>query len=320
MSELRRKAPKTGMAALCGLFGRTRQAYYARQREAGREALESTVVVERVQREREAQPRMGTRKLHVRIKGDLQAMGIKMGRDALFDLLREERLLIRRRRRGSVTTQSHHRFRCYQNLLEGLAIDRPEQAWVADVTYLRVGEGFAYLSLVTDAYSRKIMGYHLHPTLEASGCVRALEMALKNRQYEEPLIHHSDRGIQYCSHDYTARLTKAGVAISMSVSGSAENAIAERVNGILKSEYLLDATFESFEAALRQTKQAITLYNHERPHLSLDMATPEQTHQRSGPLQRQWKDYRRRQRQALRSPQTARETPPQPTIQPVKLF
>lgn len=309
------------MAALCGLFGRTRQAYYARQWEAGREALETRVVVDLVKRERVAQPKMGTRKLYFRIRQDLEAMGIKMGRDALFDLLREERLLIRRRRRGSVTTLSHHRFRCYRNLLEALAIDRPEQAWVADITYLRVGDGFVYLSLITDAYSRKIMGYHLHPTLEASGCLKALEMALKNRQYEGALIHHSDRGIQYCSHDYTTRLRKAGVAVSMTLSGSAENAIAERVNGILKGEYLLDATFESFEAALRQTKQAIKLYNNERPHLSLSMATPEQVHQGQGPQLRLWKDHRRRKSEEVRSPQPhAPENQPRSTKQPVKLF
>ena len=309
------------MAALCGLFGYTRQAYYAHQREAGREALECTVVLDLVKRERDAQPKLGTRKLYYRIRRDLQAMNIKMGRDALFDLLREERLLIRRRRRGCVTTQSHHRFRCYGNLLENLTIERPEQVWVADITYLRVGEGFAYLSLITDAYSRKIMGYHLHPTLEASGCLKALEMALKNRQYEGALIHHSDRGIQYCCHDYTKRLTKADIAISMTLSGSEENAIAERVNGILKNEYLLDATFQTFEDALRQTKQAIKLYNNERPHLSLSMATPEQAHQRQGPQRRLWKDYRRQKTEKLHSSNPpARETQPKPTTQPVKLF
>lgn len=307
------------MAALCGLFGYTRQAYYAHEREAGREALETTVVVELVRRERRAQPKLGTRKLYYRIKRDLQSMNIKMGRDALFDLLREERLLIRRRRRGSATTMSHHRFRCYANLIEDVKIDRPEQVWVADITYLRVGEGFAYLSLITDAYSRKIMGYHLHPTLEKSGCLKALEMALKNRQYEEALTHHSDRGIQYCSHDYARRLATAGVAISMSVSGSAENSIAERVNGILKDEFLLDATFESFEAALRQTKQAVRLYNIERPHLSLAMETPEQAHQKRGPQHRLWKDYRRRKEPRSSQP-PAREPQPKPTIQPVKLF
>ena len=294
MSELRNKAPTMGMATLCGLFGRTRQAYYSLRREAGREALERSVVVDLVMRQRRDQPKMGTRKLYGRIKDDMEAMGIKMGRDALFELLRAEGLLVRRRRRATVTTLSRHRFRCYGNLLENLEIERPEQVWVADITYLRVGESFAYLSLITDAYSRKIVGYHLHPTLEARGCLQALEMALKNRQYEAALIHHSDRGIQYCSHDYTARLVKAGVAISMTVSGSAENAIAERVNGILKDEYLLDATFENFDAALRQTKQAIRLYNTERPHLSLAMATPEMAHQSQGPIQRLWKDYRKR--------------------------
>lgn len=256
--------------------------------------METAVVLELVHRVRRQHSKMGVRKLHDRIAPDLQAKGIKMGRDALFDRMRAAGLLIKRRRRGTITTDSRHRFRCYTNLLEGLAIARPEQVWVADITYIRLVDGFAYLSLITDAYSRKIMGYHLHPTLEAEGCLQALNKALKNRQYDGALIHHSDRGIQYCSHDYTRRLTKAGVAISMTLSGSAENAIAERVNGILKDEYLLEATFESFQAALRQINQAVMLYNTDRAHLSLGKRTPQEAHGCEGPLERQWKDYRKR--------------------------
>lgn len=272
----------------------TRQAYYARKWYQEQEGLETAVVLDLVHRVRRQHSKMGVRKLHDRIAPDLKAMDIKLGRDALFDLLRGAGLLIKRRRRGTVTTDSRHRFRCYQNLLEGLTVERPEQVWVADITYIRLADGFAYLSLITDAYSRKIMGYHLHPTLEAEGCLQALNKALKSRQYDGTLIHHSDRGIQYCSHDYTRRLTEAGVKISMTLSGSAENAIAERVNGILKDEYLLDATFESFPAALRQIRQTVMLYNTDRAHLSLGKRTPLEAHQCTGPLERLWKDYRKR--------------------------
>jgi putative transposase len=289
VSELRRKASRASLATLCKLFGKTRQAWYDHQRCQGREALESTVVLDLVREKRARHPKMGTRKLYDRLSDQLKQMGIRIGRDAFFVLLREGGLLIRRRRKGHITTLSRHRFRCYGNQLEGLVIDRPEQVWVTDITYLRLERSFVYLSLVTDAYSRNIMGYHVSPTLEASGCLKALRMAMKNRSYDEPLIHHSDRGIQYCSHEYTSALNQAGIAISMTVSGSAENAIAERVNGILKDEYLLDATFESLEAARRQTAQAIHLYNTDRPHLSLGMLTPEQAHRGQGPLTRMWK-------------------------------
>lgn len=237
---------------------------------------------------------MGGRKLHQRLERPLEAMDIRMGRDAFFDLLREEGLLVGRRRRGPVTTLSRHRFRCFDNLLEGLAVERPEQVWVSDITYIRLAQGFAYLSLITDAYSRRVMGYHLHPTLEASGPLKALSMAVKARLYHQSLIHHSDRGMQYCSHEYTKKLEGAGIAISMTLSGSAENAIAERVNGILKSEYLLDSTFETYEAAIRHTAEAIALYNSDRQHLSLSMLTPDEVHRDARPVTRMWKDYRKR--------------------------
>lgn len=232
--------------------------------------------------------RMGSKKLYNLTKGDMVKMGIKLGRDGFLNVLRHNGLLVERRRRGTYTTQSRHWMTCYPNLVEGLVVDRPEQLWVADITYIRLVDGFCYLSLITDAYSRKIVGFYLSRTLEAEGSLEALRMALAGRMYTWTVIHHSDRGIQYCSYEYVAVLREAGFPISMTYQGNGENAIAERVNGILKDEYLLSATFESFEAAKKQMKQSIFFYNTERPHLSVDMLTPAQAHLQTGALKKHW--------------------------------
>lgn len=289
MTELQRKAPKTGIERLCRLFGKSRQAWYDQRKRAAVRELETELVLELIREVRRSHPRMGARKLHEKLGRDLAAMGIKLGRDALIELMHVHGLLVGRRRKATVTTHSRHRFRCFGNLVEDLAIERPEQVWVSDITYIRLVEGFCYLSLITDAYSRKVVGYHLNPRLDAEGNLKALEMALNGRRSAEALIHHSDRGIQYCCHAYTGRLAEAGVAISMTYSGNGQNAIAERMNGILKDEYLLDATFESSRAAEKQVAQAIRLYNSERPHLSLGMKTPDQAHQGRGELKRLWR-------------------------------
>lgn len=289
MTELKRKSPKAGIGRLCRLFGKTRQAWYDGCKEAVVRQLETEMVIELIGEVRRRHPRIGGRKLHDMLGRDLQAMGIKLGRDGFFEVMRSAGLLVGRRRKATVTTHSRHRFRIFDNLIAELAIERPEQVWVSDITYIRLVDGFCYLSLITDAYSRKVVGYHLHPRLDAEGNLKALEMALTGRCYSEPLIHHSDRGIQYCCHAYTGRLGAAGVAISMAYSGNGQNAIAERMNGILKDEYLLDATFESFQAARKQVAQAVGLYNTERPHLSLAMKTPEQAHAGTGELQRLWR-------------------------------
>jgi putative transposase len=289
VTALKRKAPTTGIERLCILFGRTRQAWYDQRKRAGVRELKGELVLDLIREVRRSHPRMGARKLHAKLAPDLQAMGIKLGRDALLELMRTHGLLVRRRRKATVTTHSRHRFRCYDNLLDDLVVERPEQVWVSDITYIRLVDGFCYLSLITDAYSRKVVGYQLHPRLDAEGNLQALQKALSGRLSAEALIHHSDRGIQYCCHAYTGRLHAAGVAISMTYSGNGQNAIAERVNGILKDEYLLEATFESFKAAQKQVDQAVGLYNSDRPHLSLAMKTPDQAHAGTGELKRLWR-------------------------------
>lgn len=214
-----------------------------------------------------------------------------MGRDAFFELLRENGLLVRRKRYRVRTTFSCHRFRKYPELIKELVPERPEQLWVSDITYIRIGQDFAYLSLVTDAYSRKIIGFSISHDLSTDSCLKALRMALATRLTDRPLIHHSDRGTQYCSKAYTQLLKNKGIAISMTQSGNPrDNAIAERVNGILKME-LLKESYDNINVANQSVKQAIGIYNTLRPHSSLDMTTPEKAHGMSGPIRRRWRNY-----------------------------
>ena len=236
-------------------------------------------------------PRIGTRKLHYLLGDALQRHGISIGRNKLFDLLSDYGLLVRRRKRKGVsTTDSNHPFRKYPNLVRELQVLRPNHLWVSDITYLSLIDGFCYLSLVTDAYSRKIVGYCLHPTLKKEGPIQALKMAVADRVYRQPLIHHSDRGLQYCCGDYISLLGQSGISISMTEKGDPyENAIAERVNGILKSEFELDSAFSSFEAAKAAVDKAIDIYNHQRPHSSCNYLTPVQAHLQQGLLPTKWK-------------------------------
>jgi len=219
--------------------------------------------------------------------------GIKMGRDKLFSLLREHGLLVKPRRRRMRTTDSNHVYRKYPNLIKEYEPCRPEQIWSSDITYVLTEEEFVYVSLVTDQYSKKIMGHHVHATLEAEGPLKALSMALKNRCHTETrLIHHSDRGIQYCSGEYIGLLERNGIHISMSAPGNPyENAVSERVNGILKSEFYLDGYFSTIEQVRKAVKEAVLLYNNRRPHTSCDYLTPEQAHQRHGQLKKRWRKY-----------------------------
>jgi len=214
-----------------------------------------------------------------------------MGRDAFFELLRDNGLLIRRKRYRVRTTFSSHRFRKYPDLRCELVPERPNQLWVSDITYIRVADDFAYLSLITDAYSRKIIGFCMSHDLSTDSCLSALKMALSTRLTDEPLIHHSDRGTQYCSQAYTGLLKKKNMAISMTQSGNPrDNAIAERVNGILKMEFL-DKKYDNINIAYKAVKDAISIYNTVRPHSSLDTLTPDKAHQTTGPLKRRWRNY-----------------------------
>lgn len=235
-----------------------------------------------VRQERAIQPRLGTRKLHYVLQEPLSCKGIKLGRDALFALLKRARLLVPPRRSYHKTTNSHHRFYKHPNLLNGktkLIAQRPEQVWVADITYLPTQERFAYLSLVTDAYSRKIVGYHVHQSLQTEEVAQALKMAIKGRTTDLPLVHHSDRGIQYCSSYYQAIHEKYQITCSMTDGYDCyQNALAERINGILKTEFLLHKP-SNLKEAKTMVKESIAIYNQRRPHTSLQYKTPDAVHQ-----------------------------------------
>jgi putative transposase len=269
---------------LCRLLGYSTQAYYQYLKAGESRSFQQEEIIQQVLAYRRDQPRIGTRKLLTLVQPD-------MGRDAFFELLRESGLLVRRKRRRARTTFSLHRFRKYPDLIKGMAVERPAQLWVSDITYLRIKQEFAYLSLVTDAYSRKIIGFSLSHDLSTDTCLRALKMALTTRTGTAPLIHHSDRGVQYCSAAYTRLLNQKGIAISMTQSGNPrDNAIAERVNGILKME-LLHQTYEDIPSAVQSVKRAVTVYNTLRPHSSLDMMTPDKAHEMKGPIKRRWQNY-----------------------------
>jgi transposase InsO family protein len=261
----------------CELFGYSKQAYFKAQTVHCSVLNKQQQVKDLVLGLRRQMPRLGTRKLHHLLKEELG-----MGRDKLFKLLRNEGLLICKRRRYTVTTNSKHWMRKYPNLIKDIALVRPEQVWVADITYIDTDEdGHGYLHLITDAYSKQIMGYELCENMEASSTLKALQMAIANRKYNgQPLIHHSDRGLQYCSKLYTDYLKDNHIAISMTENGDPyENAIAERVNGILKDEFGLSGQLNNINEAMQQTAQSISIYNNSRPHLSCHMLTPVQMHQ-----------------------------------------
>ena len=267
------------VSRICNKLGVTRQAYYKQSTRQKKKNRQGEIVDQLVQDIRHQLPRVGGKKLFSMIKGKLHKKGIKMGRDLFFDHLRSTGQLIRPRRSYVVTTRSSHRFRTYDNLLEDKLLLGPHQAWVSDITYLRTQEGFCYLSLITDAWSRKIVGYEVSNSLELEGCLKALRMAFKQLPCKHQLIHHSDRGIQYCSNVYTNLLKGRGVKISMAEKGNCyQNALAERVNGILKDEFYLSRKFRDLRHAKSQAKQSIWLYNCLRPHWSLDLKTPDLIH------------------------------------------
>ena len=284
--------PRLALARLCQLFGVTRQAYYQYQWNQADTSTETIIILDLVKIIRREQPKMGTRKLLILLEEDLLRHQIKIGRDALFDLLASEGMLIRRRKRSPHTTFSNHWLRKYDNLIVGFEPYSAHQLWVCDITYIHVGDGFAYLSLITDAYSHKIVGYHLASNLSAHGSVSALRMALSQLPANHKLIHHSDRGIQYCSHEYVKVLKENEIHISMTQSGSPyENAMAERVNGILKGEFLKDRYLDLHQVE-NEISEYIKIYNEKRPHMSCGFLTPEQAHAKTGALNKIWKKPR----------------------------
>lgn len=264
---------------LCGYFGVSRSGYYKAVTLFDKKLLNEGFILSLVHELRRHHPRLGGKKLYFLLKEEIVKSGIKMGRDMFFELLRKSELLVKRRRKYVSTTDSYHRFRVYNNLLKDRMLTKAHQAWVSDITYIRTSGGFVYLFLITDIYSRKIVGWDLSDSLKIDGAIRSLQMAIRQCPDTEALIHHSDRGIQYCSHDYVNLLKKAKIKISMTEENHCyENATAERVNGILKQEYGLDDTFSSERYAAKAVKEAICFYNTERPHWSLKLATPQQVH------------------------------------------
>ena len=280
------------MDTLCDLFGRSRQAYYQRSKYNYKEEVKEEILLQLVERQREMMPKLGGRKLLELIQPRLPTE-LSIGRDSFFDFLRRHGLLVGKRRRRVKTTYSNHWLRKYPNLIKEFVPTKSNQLWVSDITYVETVSGFVYLNLVTDAYSRKIVGWAIGETLEAKYTIEALRMALKQvPKGTEGLIHHSDRGVQYCCGEYVKILNKNHVQISMTENGDPrENAIAERVNGILKDEWLNQLKIKSIEDAIKELKRIVLIYNSCRPHASLDMKTPEYAHRQSGEFKKHWKTY-----------------------------
>lgn len=265
------------------MFGKTKQAYYKQISSHENGIIEEAIIIEMVNKiqKRAKTKRWGGRKLFGLIKQELPATSIKLGRDKFYDLLRNNGMLVRSRRRRYFTTQSHHWLRKYDNLIENMVISQPNQLWVSDITYVKINSMVYYLYLITDVYSQKIVGFHISTDLKAKSAVVALQMALKDNPVKRSwgLIHHSDRGIQYCSEEYTSILNRDKILISMTKPASPqENAIAERVNGILKDEWLYDIVLGQNRNPYKKLREIIGIYNQIRPHNSLCNLTPCQIH------------------------------------------
>jgi putative transposase len=275
------------------LFGITRQAYYQFYWQAEETSFEKELVLKQVLQIRKRHPRLGGRKLFTLLESYLLEHQIKMGRDALFELMADHNLLIKRRKRRVHTTHSFHWLRKYPNLIRDYVPTRSNRLWVSDITYWKLKDRFIYISFITDAYSHKIVGYQVDETLEAVSTIRALKMALDEAAGTiEGLIHHSDRGIQYCSQNYVNLLQDNRIQISMTENGDPlENAVAERVNGIIKEEYLDCYQVETLKEAASLLKQVVELYNKERPHMSISNLSPEQIHRTDQHTERLWKNY-----------------------------
>jgi len=268
------------ISTICMGYSLSRDAFYKFKKRYVKRIKIENQVLEIVHKRRRILPREGARKLMRSLKADFDRSNIKIGRDQLLRILRDNDLLIRRKKYSSRTTNSHHRFYKYNNIIKDVDINKSNQVWAADITYIRTIKGFCYLALLTDMHSRKIVGFDLSDSLELTGCVRALKKALYQNRGIRNLTHHSDRGIQYCSNVYTNELKRKKIAISMTEENHCyENALAERVNGILKDEFYLDQTFASVTEAKKATKNAIKLYNSKRLHLSLNYKTPNNVHQ-----------------------------------------
>jgi putative transposase len=286
---MKRHYDSVGLGKLCRLFGKSRQAFYDHSWRRNDDEIHEALIIDLVKLVRKTLPKVGAVKLLHMLKGDFSAHKILIGRDSFFKLLRKHDLLVKRKKHFVRTTMSNHHFKKWPDLTEGISITAIEQLWVSDITYLTTQNGFIYLSLVTDVYSRKIVGYHLSQHLKAQGCLIALHKAISSLSPDAAVIHHSDRGIQYCCDAYIETLQNNNIAVSMTQTGSPyDNAIAERINGILKTELNLDKSFVNYSAAIPVVHQAIDAYNRIRPHMSCGNLTPETAHKQTGLLIKKW--------------------------------
>ena len=283
------------LADLCSWFGVSRQAYYQSKNGVEQDLIEQEILLEKINDIRKDHKRLGGRKLFFKLEDFMTEHHIKMGRDAFFDLLRSNNLLVKQRKRYHITTNSNHWMKKYPNLIKDIEPLGSNHVWVSDITYWKTKGGHYYISFITDAYSRKIVGYQVADTMEAIESVAALKMAIKTSKLSaDGLIHHSDRGSQYCSSVYVKTLRKSNIEISMTQNGDPlENAIAERVNGIIKGEYLFNYEITSLSKAKEVLKSVVKLYNEDRPHSSIGNAAPSQVHNNDTDLEikRLWKNY-----------------------------
>ena len=264
---------------LCTVAGMSRQNYYKGRNRRMRQKVEEGFILSLVRRERQVQPNLGVRKLLYLLRDEFLKAGVSIGRDRFFALLDRHKLLIERRSRWARTTNSRHGFEVYKNLLKEAVLTSPNEVLVSDITYIRSSEGYMYLALVMDAYSRTIVGYDCSDSLESEGALRALSMALRQLPSGSKAIHHSDRGCQYCSGAYINKLKRSGLQVSMTENNHCyENSQAERLNGILKQEYGLGGCFLCKSDVLCAVHEAVRLYNHRRPHQSIDYRCPMEVH------------------------------------------
>lgn len=287
---------------MCAVFGNSKQAYYKQLHQNAAAVLQEEQIVGLIRKQREIWKRGSGRNLHQSLQKEFKHRGIKIGRDRFFDVLRNNHLLIKSKRCRTKTTSSYHHFNKYKNLLaKAGAPSKSGKVWVADITYLwlKPQDKFCYLSVITDLYSRKIVGHCVHESLSVKGCISALQQALRGRaDAKESLIHHSDRGVQYCCHAYVRLLKKNKIKISMTQSGDPlENAVAERIHKTIKEEFTEERqiNFCNIEQAKTQIKKFIDFYNQKRPHRSIEWLTPNQAEQRTGTLRRIWKAYWRKE-------------------------
>jgi len=282
-----------GLGVLCGLVGKTRQAFYDTCNRQEKKQFDASIIINLVKREREIAKRIGARRLLEILKDELQEHGITIGLQGFLDILRSNDLLVKRRKRKPKLTDSTHKLPVFPNKARNLQITKSEILWVSDITYVKVFDRFHYLILITDTYSRKVVGYNFGRHQTAKFCCEALSIAITERQHpERPLMHHSDRGSQYCSEDYTTMLKQNMIAISMTENGDPlENPLAERMNRTFKDVFAIDENFPTFDKAKTQIDRAVKYYNERLPHTSIDLLTPIIAHQKTGKLNKQWKNY-----------------------------